>query len=77
MLEYDADTDALYVRLAEGKPDHGRPLTNLTILDCDADGEVLGVELLWVSEGVDLAGVPRAEEIVSALDRLPRSQPAA
>lgn len=80
MLTYDAEVDALYAsfrEIADGEVARSRKLTRRTILDLDVSGEPIGVELLWVSEGVDLEGVPHADDIMQALDRLPRSQPAA
>ena len=76
-LKYDAEVDVLLVELREGEPHVAREISDRTILALDRDGEVLGVELLWVSEGVDLEGVPRADEIAAALNRLPRPRTAA
>ena len=72
-LRYDADADALYAafkRIAPGEARRQRLLTDKTIVDLDAAGEPIGVELLWVSEGVNLVGAPRAAEIAAALKAL-------
>ena len=47
------EQDAVYVQVAEGKPDHGRDLDDARNLDFDEDGKLLGVEFLYVSGGVD------------------------
>ncbi len=39
-------------------------------IDYAEDDSILGVELLNVSHGVDLAGVPYADELAAALERL-------
>ncbi len=40
------------------------------LVDYDAAGNVLGVEFMWASNGLDLDGVPQAEAIRQALQSL-------
>lgn len=73
MVQYDAEADAMHIAFKEigpGEAHRQRLLTDKTIVDLNKAGEPIGVELLWVSEGVDLRGAPRAEEIAAALNRL-------
>lgn len=71
-ITHDPDADAVYVYLTE-QPDtpvaHTRELDDARMLDYATDGTLLGVELLWVSEGVDLTDVPFAARIASELRR--------
>jgi uncharacterized protein YuzE len=68
---YDPDADAVYVPLAPGDPDgYGRELDDgdpARIVHYDRAGAVVGVELLFVSQGVDLRGVPQADRVAGAL----------
>lgn len=66
MLSFDAVTDVLYVSFATVEPGgvkRSRQLDDVRLVDYDADGEVVGVEFLGASEGIDLEEVPRADEI--------------
>lgn len=64
--EYDPDADALYVGLLDGDIEKTTNLGDLRLIDYSAKGEVLGVEFLNVSDGVDLSDVPQA----SVIDRI-------
>lgn len=75
MFSYDAEWDAMYIAfrtIAPGEAHRTRVLhePTKTMVDLNAEGEPIGVELLWVSEGVDLTGVPRANEIATAFGQL-------
>ena len=49
-IRYDPDADALYIRLKEGKVSETKEVDENTILDYDAEGNVIGIELLFVKE---------------------------
>jgi uncharacterized protein YuzE len=66
---YDPDADAAYVRLSNGKYDVTEELDDRRNIDYDAEGCALGVEFLYVSDGIDLSDLPRAAEIDAALRR--------
>jgi uncharacterized protein YuzE len=66
-VEYDRTADAVYVWLREVPYAYGRDLDEARRIDFGADHEPLGVELLDVSQGVDLRGLPAAEQIADAL----------
>jgi uncharacterized protein YuzE len=76
LVEYDSDADAVYVAL---RTPRGTVETDFIDeardVDYDADGNVVGVELLGVSQGIDLEGLPEAERIAQVLGLfLPRSE---
>jgi DNA-binding XRE family transcriptional regulator len=67
-LSYDREGDALYVSFdvdpGQVRPARSERLDDFRGVDVDRDGAPLGVEFLFVSEaGLNLAGVPRAEEL--------------
>lgn len=72
-VEYDSESDAIYVTLRQ--PDGSVEtefIDDARYVDYDAAGNVVGVELLGVSQGIDLEGLPEAEKIAEALNAVPR-----
>jgi uncharacterized protein YuzE len=53
-IEFDHMADALYVQLTEGEIEKTEEIKPGMILDYDANGNVLGVELLHVSKRAEL-----------------------
>lgn len=49
-ISYDADVDAMYIRLRKGSFHHNKKLDPDTIINYDKEGIVLGIELLSVKE---------------------------
>ena len=71
-LDYDSEADALYVQFREPRGQVvSHRLDEQRLVDTDDDGEV-GVELLFVSEGIRLDGLPRKDEIAATLNAIPR-----
>ncbi len=72
-LEYDTEADAIYVRFRDpqGRVRSHR-IDDRRIVDYDERDEVVGVELLAVSHGVDLDGVPEASRIAEAMRSFPQ-----
>ena len=73
-VRYDPEADAIYVTLREH---HGRLQSRNAgdwrrVIDYDDAGEPVGVELLAVSTGLDLDGLPEAEAIGKAIRSFPR-----
>ena len=69
MITYDSTADAIYIYLTDAGPE-GRaartvPIDDARMVDYDAAGIVLGVELLGVSHGVDLEGLPEKESAMA------------
>ena len=53
-IEFDQLADALYVHLTEGEVERTEEIKPGMILDYDAHGNVLGVEVLYVSKRAEL-----------------------
>ncbi len=75
LIEYDTEADALYIRLSRAESLHGEvtrtdELDDQRRMDIGEADEVLGVEILWVSRGFSLAGLPSQHEIGKALNSL-------
>lgn len=49
-ITYDAEADAMYIRFREAEVDHTQEIDENTIIDFDKDGQVIGVEVLFVRE---------------------------
>ena len=49
-ISYDPKADALYIRLRKEKADHSKEIDKNTILDFNKEGQVVGMELLFVKE---------------------------
>jgi len=70
IVRYDSEVDALYVsfrRIEPGGAKRTRMLDDRRMVDFDVDNQPIGVEFLCFSEGINLEGVPRADEIAAAL----------
>jgi uncharacterized protein YuzE len=74
-VEYDSEADALYFTIRQ--PD-GAVETEFVdearYVDYDEAGNVVGVEILGVSQGVDVTGLPEAAKLAEALNAIPRSK---
>ena len=66
-LKYDRIADAIYIKLSNMPYAYGKDLDDLRRIDYDADGNPRGIELLCVSEGVDVIDLPNSEEIARML----------
>ena len=49
-VTYDKEADAMYISLTEKKFSKCKEIDRNTILDLDEDGNVIGIELLFVSK---------------------------
>jgi uncharacterized protein YuzE len=67
-LERDPEADAVYIYLRRKKYAYGVDIDVQRRVDYSADGTPIGVELLNVSTGVNLSGLPRALELGGLLD---------
>lgn len=59
--------DILYLRFKQAKIAACREFGDLRNLDYDAEGRLIGVELIGLPGGVSLRGLPEAERIREAL----------
>jgi uncharacterized protein YuzE len=66
-IRYDADADAMYIKLRDSKVDHTKELDKDTMVDYDKLGRVIGVELLFVKErNPSLLKEFKVENLISA-----------
>ena len=68
-LRYDKEADAIYVRLSDEQYAYGEELDAERRIDYDGDGKPIGVELLCVSEGVDVRNLPQYDAVSELLSR--------
>lgn len=52
-IEYDQQADAMYIRLRSGTVVESEEVRPGVVFDFDADGKVLGIEMVDVSERTD------------------------
>jgi uncharacterized protein YuzE len=68
-VSYDPAADAVFVWFNDRPSEYAEELDDRRNLVYAADDSVIGVELLSVSQGVDLRGLPHASAIADALRR--------
>ena len=49
-IKYDSEVDAMYIELRKGEFSKNKIIDDLTIIDLDKDGNMLGIELLDASK---------------------------
>ena len=54
-VRYDEEADALYIKLREGEYHESDEIRDGFILDCDVDGNIIGIEILDASAQLALA----------------------
>jgi uncharacterized protein YuzE len=57
-LNYYADTDSLYIDLSERPSVESREITEGIVLDYDAEGNLVGIDIDNASRKVDLKNLP-------------------
>lgn len=68
-FKHDQQADAVYVRLASQPYAYGRDLDDDRRVDYASDDTAIGIELLSVSTGVSVDGLPFADEVAELLER--------
>jgi uncharacterized protein YuzE len=63
MISYSPESNAVYIQLTDVEVAHTRVIDDLRIVDYDADWQVVGVELLGASAGLDLRGLPEHDRL--------------
>jgi len=66
--DYDKEADAIYVHLGSKPYARGEDLDDTRRVDYASDGTAVGVEFLYVGQGVNLQGIPRADEVREILE---------
>jgi uncharacterized protein YuzE len=56
-IEYDAESDALYVRLTSNPVERTIDIDGFQVVDLDASGEAVGVEVLTPARHFDIARI--------------------
>ena len=69
-LKHDELADAIYIKLSDKPYAYGKDLDDLRRVDYASYNTPIGVELLCVSEGVNLYGLPRKDEITDLLQHV-------
>ncbi len=54
-MHYSKDVDAMYIRLREDKIEDSDEVSPGVIMDYDKDGNLVAIEILWVSEKADVS----------------------
>jgi uncharacterized protein YuzE len=68
-IDYDADADALYIRLADGTVARTHEIDTLTMVDEDAAGKPLGIEVIHPARPWPVTAILAAYELTDE-DRL-------
>lgn len=68
-VNYDVKADAMYVYLSNKPYAYGRDLDDWRRVDYSAEGLPVGVEILNVSEGVNVSGLPNLRKLAEAIER--------
>lgn len=66
---HDPQADAVYITLSDKPYSFGEDLGPERRVDYAADGTPIGIELLAVSHGVDLDGLPYRPELAALLEQ--------
>jgi uncharacterized protein YuzE len=64
-MHYSQDADAIYIRLKEDPIHNTEEVAENIIMDFDAKGNVIGIEILFASESVDVS-----ELIIQSFDKV-------
>jgi len=56
---YDRSADVLYIRVSDDRIDHTQPVASGVNLDFDTEGELVGIEVLFVSQRSKTEGPER------------------
>jgi uncharacterized protein YuzE len=49
-MKYDPDADALYIKVKNDKVNHTKEIDSNTVVDFNKEGEMIGLEILFVKE---------------------------
>jgi len=67
--QYDSNADCAYILINNLLHAYSKELDETRVIDYAEDGTVIGVELLYVSGGVDISGLPYQSEIEKLLEK--------
>jgi len=66
--QYDYDSDCAYITINALPHSYSKEIDDARFIDYASDGTVIGIELLYVSGGVDVSGLPYEKEIGQLLE---------
>ena len=69
-ISTDPEADAIYIQLRALPVSYTKELDDNRYIDYAEDGTPVGIDLLGVSEGVDLADLPETATFVRVLEEL-------
>lgn len=67
--EYDSDADCAYILINDLPHAYSEEIDETRFVDYAEDGTVIGIELLYVSTGVDISDLPYQPEIAKLLEQ--------
>ena len=66
--QYDFDSDCAYILINDLPHSYSKDFDDARFIDYASDGTVIGIELLYVSGGVDVTDLPYGKEISALLE---------
>lgn len=66
-IEFDEEADALYLAVSDAPYAYGKDIDDSRRVDYAEDGTVIGIEILFPSQGIDLRGLPTPEPLLIQL----------
>ena len=66
-LKHDKEADAVYILLDDKPYSYGKKVDKSRRVDYAQDGTAIGVEFLYVSDGVDVSDLPVEERAIGRL----------
>lgn len=63
-IRYSPDVDALYISLRDVDISESDEISSGVVVDYDNNGNIVGIEILWVSEKADISQL-----IIQAIDK--------
>jgi uncharacterized protein YuzE len=67
MITYSEESDAVYIKLSNSEVARTEVIDDARFVDYDSQGQVVGVELLGASAGLDLRGLPEQDRLREAV----------
>ena len=65
MITYSEESDAVYIQISDAKIVRTEIIDDARFVDYDANGNVVGIELLGASGGLDLRDLPEQKRLES------------
>ena len=69
IYEYGPDSDCAYILINDLPHAYSKEIDDARFIDYAADSTVIGIELLYVSSGIDISDLPYQSEIAKLLEQ--------